>query len=283
MRALLFVLVFAIAPTHARLTDRCDVDYGNGVVEVFMNDAETTDSLREFLEADSSGPRQDVFYRLWEPKSITWWPEYATLLLWFDVAQDTAQIAASVAADPVLENLGVWDTARETFSGFCGGVPMGTWPITLFEFFSPQANRYLISTSEAENSALAKGNVMRWQRTGEIFRTMDIHDCHDARAVYRFHHRKSNTQYFAQDGEECGALRRDPGWAYRGRQFGASHPVAGVCPAKTTPMYLLQERRGSVKRYVWRDELRDKLTRSGWSVVDLAMCLVPDYTLRRYR
>jgi len=290
MRRLLVALAL-VAPLLAsaeRLTRECNSDFLSG--EVYLGVG--SEAVQANLVAIASNPatNADAYRRMWSP-GLGYARTYDLgslgkqyyVFLRFERIQDTSEIRAAIADDPVLRSLGVMTTFADRVSACIGNGPSAP-PVTITEYFNVNLNHYFLSSSDAENGVIDAGEAgPGWVRTGETFKTTAAGPwCRKIPAVYRFYTRAANTHFFTVDPLECGSLRRtDPGWIYEGQAFGAEMPVGGACAAGTTALYRLYNNRwmfnDSNHRFVSRPDLRAEMASRGWIDEGVAMCLVPNY------
>jgi len=279
MKQLAAVLAVCVplAAGAQRFTEECDAHYGTG--DIYIVTTVAAESALLAMVRDPGG-NPDVFYRFWTPTQVTdidfsaYPPGFS---LRFDTAQDTEQIAQAIIADPVLQQLGVID-ARPNSTQICYSPGPPPERITLTEYYNTTLAHYFLSSTAADNAFIDGGLAgPGWQRTGETFRTIEPGYCYGSRPVFRFYTPIANTHVFTMDTRECAAIRHGGGWHYEGQSFGATAPLAGACPANTTPLYRLYNNRWMFNdnnhRYATRAAVRQQMVAQGWMDEGIAMCL----------
>jgi len=275
--AAVLVVCMPLAAAAQRFTQECDSQYGTGDVYVTTTPA-AEDPLLAMLGDPAANP--DAFYRFWTPPEVVdidfsaYPPGF---VLRFDTAQDTTQIAQSIGADPVLRDLGVLG-AEANSTQICFSPMPPPARITVTEYFNTGLGHYFLSSTAADNAFIDGGLAgPGWQRTGETFRTIEPGYCYGSRPVFRFYTPIANTHVFTMDTRECAAIRHGGGWHYEGQSFGATAPLAGACPANTTPLYRLYNNRWMFNdnnhRYATRAAVRQQMVAQGWMDEGIAMCL----------
>jgi hypothetical protein len=277
MRTLAFVVILlASTGASARLTQSCNTNFGVGEVYV---ETSARNALFDIATDPASNP--DANYRLYQPSRARLagaglFADY--VVLEYDLAQDTAEIATSIESDPVLGVMGVRTTFANTAT-VCFSPPPSPAPATVTEYYNAPLNHYFLSSSELENGIIDAGGAgPGWSRTGEIFQTIQPGACYATLPVFRFYNTHANTHFFTADAAECGFLRRqDPGWYFEGQAFGARLPANGQCAAGETPLYRLYNGRwmfdDSNHRFVSRQDLVDAMAAQGWILEGVALCL----------
>jgi hypothetical protein len=270
------LLGLAAPASHARATRECNTNFDYEVVV----DAQEA-GRRELLAIVADPARNPAAYeRLWEPRSaretlFDWFPN--KVILGYERVQDTAEIARSIAADPLLASLGVQHVAPS--SQACFAVPLPAVPIEVTEYYNRLLGHYFLSGSSAESAIIDSGGAGEgWERSGEKFAAVAPGLCGGDRPVFRFYGPGPNSHFFTVDTVECGTVRRtDSGWQYEGEAFGAQPPQNGACPGRTRPLYRLYNNRASRgdsnHRYVSRLDLYAEMRVQGWIGEGIAMCL----------
>jgi hypothetical protein len=268
---------WAVHPVAARVTQQCTTDWGNGEVVVQAAEAARA-QLIAIGNAASSNP--DIFLRLWEPRHARLLDFIASedeVILSYDTAQDTGEIARAIRTDPVLAALGVRGASGNGWACFATSPPPVKVAIT--EFHNRILDHYFLSSSAAETAIIDAGGAGEgWEKTGETFATTASDPCSGGYPVFRFYGRGANSHFFTVDAAECGGVRNhDPGWLYEGVAFGAFMPLNGACPGSTRPLYRLYNGRASQSdsnhRFVVRPQLYADMQASGWIGEGIALCL----------
>ncbi len=106
------------------------------------------------------------------------------------------------------------------------------------EYFNAALGHYFVTIDSAEMRA---AEAAGWTRTGGEFGAFAREsDAAGLSGVCRFIHGPSSGRHahaYAIDPAECAALKSNSGLRYEGIVFYAARPVAGQCPAGTTPVY----------------------------------------------
>jgi hypothetical protein len=278
MRTTLVFISILLASTAAtaRLTQSCSTSFTTG--EIYVETASRS-TLVDIANHPESNP--DGSFRLYQPKSARLaaagtFGDY--VILEYDLAQDMAEIEASITSDPVLAAMGV----RGAFANsteICFSAPPPPVPATVTEYYNAPLKHYFLSSSELENGIIDAGGAgAGWARTGETFHSFEPGYCYATPPVFRFYNLRANTHFFTADPAECGFLRReDPGWFFEAQVFGARLPANGQCGMGETPIYRLYNGRwmfdDSNHRFVSRPELINPMVAQGWFLEGVALCL----------
>jgi len=113
--------------------------------------------------------------------------------------------------------------------------------VDVIEFYNAPLHHYFLTAVPEEAQAIDHGVVgPDWQRTGYGFRSYPA-DASVAGAleVCRFFGTPgigSSAHFYTADPSECAGVEANPRWWYEGIAFRALLPVAGACPAATTPV-----------------------------------------------
>lgn len=276
---LLSTLLFAGAlPAAARVTDRCNSNWGVGEV-ILQAPAPVRARVLEVVADPTRDPA--LFDRLWRPGSariLDFAASEDQVILEYERVQDTEQIAAEIRADSVVAGAGISHAYANTTQVCFAAMPPPP-AVRLTEYFNVHLNHYFLSSSDVENGVIDSGGAgPGWSRTGQAFRTIPADYCWGTSPVFRFYAPGANSHFFTVHNEECGFLRKsDPGWIFEAEAFGALRPEDGQCPANTVALYRLYNNRwmhnDSNHRFVSRPELRDQMVAQGWTSEGVTMCL----------
>jgi hypothetical protein len=116
-------------------------------------------------------------------------------------------------------------------------------PINVVAFYNISLDHYFISGGAGEIVSVDTGGAgPGWVRSGGGFKAFDLNNGIpiNANPICRFYGtlgRGPNSHFYTFAGEECEAVKKDPGWTYEGIAFHIYPPVNGACSAGTTPIY----------------------------------------------
>jgi N-acetylneuraminic acid mutarotase len=153
-------------------------------------------------------------------------------------------------------------TSAELFDG-------GDTPVLVVEYYNAVLDHYFITWVLAEQAFLDAGHTPTpWVRTGSTFNTYT--SAHAGTSpVCRFYipPAASDSHFFGRDTVECnGTGQRYPEFVLEDPQF--MHlflPVAGTCPANTTPIYrVFSNRTDANHRYMTDRTIRSQMLARGW-------------------
>jgi len=104
------------------------------------------------------------------------------------------------------------------------------------EFYNTTLQHYFVTASAAEQTSIdAGGSGPGWTRTGLSFKSGG-----NSR-VCRFYGTPGvgpNSHFYTISADECGQVKRDPGWHFESYDFSASPPTGGAaCAPATEPVY----------------------------------------------
>jgi serine protease len=258
------------------VTAKCNSDFSQGglAIRVQGNILPAADLL-----AIVTDPKRDpeLYDRLWRPNGGEL-PEYLPTFvkLKYDWLQDTGEIAARIKADTVLRARGVLDAMVDSWG--CFAAPAPAWPITVTEFHNRFLDHYFLSSSEAETRLIDDGFAGEgWERTGEGFAAIASDYCYGSYPVFRFYGASANSHFFTVDPQECGQVRKDPGWGFEGNAFGAEPPANGMCGLGTQPVYRVYNNRWMFNdtnhRFVTRLDLYEAMKMRGWVGEGVQFCV----------
>ena len=158
-------------------------------------------------------------------------------------------------------------TPRLTLTGT--GVTGGTAAVDVIEFYNPTLDHYFVTWIDAEIENLDAGNTpTRWTRTGYSFRAYTA-PIGTSSQVCRYYipPGKGDSHFFGRGGNECAATgQNNPTFVLEDPAFMQMFlPVAGACPANTTPVYrVFSNRPDANHRYMTVRGLRDQMVADGW-------------------
>ncbi len=177
---------------------------------------------------------------------------------------------------PVLRpHLGSWDEIGGK------GARAGTWKIQVaaapapagkadvIEYYNAALDHFFITWSPGEIALLDAGTTIKgWTRTGRTFRTYAAAQA-GTTSVCRFYipPDKGKSHFFGRGTAECtSTAQRNATFVLEDAQYmNMFLPVAGVCPANTTPVYRVFSKRADANhRYMTDPALRDAMVGRGW-------------------
>jgi hypothetical protein len=162
---------------------------------------------------------------------------------------------------------------QNTATNFAGAsasvVPTAAPPVNVVEYYNAVLDHYFITWVAPEQANLDAGNTpTRWTRTGNSFRTHTTAQSGSSPVCrYYIPPDKGDSHFFGRGTAECDATgAANPTFVLEAREF--MHvflPVAGVCPAGTTPIYRVFSNRPDVDhRYMTDRAVRDQMVTRGW-------------------
>ena len=149
------------------------------------------------------------------------------------------------------------------------GVGGGATPVTVVEYYNAALDHYFITWLPAEQANLDAGNTpTRWNRTGQSFRVYTAAQPGTSPVCrYYLPPQFGDSHFFGRGTAECDAtgaahpafVLEDPAFMH------VMLPVAGVCPAGTTPVYrVFSNRPDANHRYLTDAAIRDQMVARGW-------------------
>jgi Repeat of unknown function (DUF5648) len=158
-------------------------------------------------------------------------------------------------------------------------------PIEIVEFYNTGLGHYFMTEDKAEIASIENGGSgPGWQRTGERItgRAADpcLYPAPNSTPLYRFYGTRGigpNSHFFTVDRQECGAVRRDPGWTFESVPLRIWAPTAGACPSQSLPVHRLYNGRAaqndSNHRYTSRQAVIDTMVAAGWTHEGVTLCV----------
>jgi uncharacterized protein (DUF1800 family) len=149
------------------------------------------------------------------------------------------------------------------------------------EWFHPGLGHYFFTSGPEEIAGIDAGGAGGgWVRTGGQFGTfLGPNDAPGIVPVCRFYGTPGigpNSHFYTANAEECAGVKNDRGWLYEGIAFYIYNPVAGQCPAGTTPIYRSYNngfaRNDSNHRFTVDYTVFSKSASFGYIPEGLAMC-----------
>ena len=143
--------------------------------------------------------------------------------------------------------------------------------VTVVEFYNATLDHYFITWVAAEQANLDAGNTpTRWTRTGLSFKTYTTPQT-GASPVCRYYipPAKGDSHFFGRGTQECNATgQANPTFILESPDFMFMFlPLAGTCPASTTPVYrVFSNRPDANHRYMTDRAVRDQMAAKGWLV-----------------
>lgn len=167
----------------------------------------------------------------------------------------------------VIRKIAVEDAPR-AFGQFVVG-PKALQPIEVVEFYNASLDHYFISWMADEITLLDTSIRLKgWTRTGHAFRAYAERFAVTS-PVCRYYIPPSfgDSHFFGRGFDECTATGRNNG-AFVLEDAAFMHmilPIAGTCPAATTPVYRVFSNRADANhRYMTSAELREQMAAIGW-------------------
>jgi hypothetical protein len=141
-------------------------------------------------------------------------------------------------------------------------------PVTVIEFYNASLDHYFITWVADEISDLDTGVHPGWARTGQSFLAYaTVQDGTSPVCRYYIPPALGDSHFFGRDAVECDTTaQKNPSFILEDPQFMQMYvPVAGICPAATTPVYRVFDNRPDANhRYLTDRTLRDQMVASGW-------------------
>jgi N-acetylneuraminic acid mutarotase len=144
-----------------------------------------------------------------------------------------------------------------------------TPPVEVVEFFNAALDHYFITWMPGEIAILDAGTTIKgWQRTDYTFRAFTI-----AQSIttpicrYYLPPQFGDSHFFGRGTVECNATgQNNPGFILEDPAFMQMFlPIAGNCPALTTPIYRVFSNRSDANhRYMTDRAVRDQMVARGW-------------------
>jgi len=141
--------------------------------------------------------------------------------------------------------------------------------VDVVEFYNASLDHYFITWAQGEIDKLDAGTAIKgWTRTGKTFKTYTTAQAGTS-PVCRFYIPPGlgDSHFFGRGTAECDATGaahpqftlEDPAFMH------AFLPVAGACPARTTPIYRVFSNRADANhRYMTDRAVRDQMVARGW-------------------
>jgi hypothetical protein len=140
---------------------------------------------------------------------------------------------------------------------------------TVVEYYNYTLDHFFITWRPDEIAILDAGTRIKgWWRTGDSFETQTS-PLAGTSPVCRYYipPAMGDSHFFGRGSAECDATgQNNPSFVLEDPAFMHMFlPVAGVCPASTTPVYrVFNNRRDANHRYLTDRELRDRMVDAGW-------------------
>jgi serine protease len=144
-------------------------------------------------------------------------------------------------------------------------------PVSLVEYYNATLDHYFITWLPAEQANLDAGNTpTRWNRTGYSIKTFTTAQPGTS-DVCRFYIPPAlgDSHFFGRGTTECNdTAAAHPTFVLEDPAFFKMYlPVAGVCPAATTPVYRVFDARPDANhRYTTSRAVRDQMAAMGWTI-----------------
>ena len=142
-------------------------------------------------------------------------------------------------------------------------------PVTVVEYYNAMLDHFFITWVPAEQANLDAGNTpTRWVRTGYAFKAYTA-PVAGASPVCRYYIPPAlgDSHFFGRGTTECNATgAQHPTFVLEDAAFMQMFlPVAGACPANTTPIYRVFSNRADANhRYMTDRAVRDMMVSRGW-------------------
>jgi hypothetical protein len=141
--------------------------------------------------------------------------------------------------------------------------------VTVVEYHNQSLDHYFITWVAGEQANLDAGNTpTRWERTGQTFHAYTSAQAGTSPVCrYYIPPAKGDSHFFGRGTAECDATgQNNPTFVLEEPAF--MHlflPVAGACPAGTTPIYRVFSNRADANhRYMTERAVRDYMVGVGW-------------------
>jgi len=170
---------------------------------------------------------------------------------------------------------GTTATARVNADGTLDASFVGTsqvareYPRLVVEYYNASLDHYFMTWLPKEIAALDAGTLVKnWTRTGGAFKT-ETTSRNGMSPVCRFYlpPPSGDSHFYGRGPGECDATAKmNPSFVLESSAFmQTALPAAGVCPAKTMPVYrLFNNRRDVNHRYTTDRAIRDQMVARGW-------------------
>ena len=156
-------------------------------------------------------------------------------------------------------------TLTYSLTGFGGPV----MPVDVVEYYNASLDHYFITWLPAEQANLDAGNTpTKWERTGHSFHAHAVPQPGTS-PVCRYYLPPAfgDSHFFGRGTAECDATGiAHPAFTLEDPQFmQMALPIAGACPAATTPIYrVFSNRPDANHRYMTDRAVRDAMVAKGW-------------------
>lgn len=155
--------------------------------------------------------------------------------------------------------------------------------VTVVEFYNSRLNHYFLTANANEAVGIDLGLAgPGWSRTGLQFNAwLDAASASpQALEVCRFYGAPGlgpNSHFYTLAGEECEAVKHDPGWIWEaGNKFFILAPTGTTCATGSSPVYRTYNNRyifnDSNHRYTTSLSVYNSMIASGWIGEGVAMC-----------
>jgi len=179
-----------------------------------------------------------------------------------------------------------FDLAYPSISQYLAGVTQPAAGDKSIEYYNVDLDHYFMTSFVEETASVETGGAGRgWVRTGYWF---PIGSAEPGKAsVCRFYgnaqidpltgqRRGPNSHFYTADAAECAQVKLDPGWVYEAIAFGIDVPVAGNCPAGSTPVFRAYNNgfatNNSNHRYTTNPTIYQFMLTQNWSGESTVMC-----------
>ena len=140
----------------------------------------------------------------------------------------------------------------------------------VIEYYYPRLDHYFMSSLQPDIQALDSGHFPGWVRTGHTFKAYPA-AISGTSPVCRFYLPPSfgDSHFYSASPTECAQVAQQfPGFDYESPNvmyIGLPDPVTGACPAATSPVYRLWDKRVDTNhRYTTDPIVRDQMRGLGW-------------------
>jgi len=186
---------------------------------------------------------------------------------------DITLTLTNAVVGPIIARLDIDSNAGATVQVQLRAYNVGTasapTPVSVVEYYNSVLDHYFITWVADEQAKLDAGNTpTRWIRTGFSFRAFTAPQTGTSPVCrYYIPPGLGDSHFFGRGTVECNATgQKHPSFVLESADFMQIYlPVAGVCPAGTTPVYrAFSNRLDANHRYMIDRAVRDAMIAAGW-------------------